>query len=111
MLNFSSSTVIQIAEQVGNDTIGGLAAEESPVPSTKEFAAFYRINPATAVNGVNLLVNAGVIYKKRGIGMFVVAGAKQLVMARRRDRTLGDFVGPLLAEASKRGITPSSSRT
>lgn len=96
---------LQIAEQVENDIIAGVVAEESQVPSTNEFAAFYRINPATALKGVNLLVDAGVIYKKRGIGMFVVAGARERVMARRRDQFLVEFVRPLLTEASKLGIS------
>ncbi|QNE47524.1 GntR family transcriptional regulator [Glaciihabitans sp. INWT7] len=97
---------LQIAEQVENDIIAGLVAEVSQVPSTNEFAAFYRINPATALKGVNLLVDAGVIYKKRGIGMFVVAGARERLMSRRRDEFLVEFVRPLIAEASKLGITP-----
>jgi DNA-binding transcriptional regulator YhcF (GntR family) len=97
---------LQIAEQVENDIITGVVAEESQVPSTNEFAAFYRINPATALKGVNLLVDAGVIYKKRGIGMFVVAGARERVMERRRDQFLVEYVRPLLAEASKLGISP-----
>jgi DNA-binding transcriptional regulator YhcF (GntR family) len=96
---------LQIAEQVENDIIGGLVAEESQVASTKEFAAFYRINPATALKGVNLLVDEGVLYKKRGIGMFVVTGAKEKILAKRRQQFLADFVHPLLAEAAKLEIT------
>jgi DNA-binding transcriptional regulator YhcF (GntR family) len=97
---------VQIAEQVENDIIGGLMAEESQVPSTNEFAAFYRINPATALKGVNLLVDDGVLYKKRGIGMFVADGAKARLVAKRRDQFTAEFLRPLLAEAQKLGITP-----
>ena len=64
----------QIAEQIENDIISGVLPEETQVPSTNEFAAFHRINPATAGKGVNLLVDAGILYKKRGIGMFVADG-------------------------------------
>ena len=67
---------LQIAEQIENDIIDGALPEESQVPSTNEFAAFHRINPATAGKGVNLLVDDGVLYKKRGIGMFVAEGAR-----------------------------------
>ncbi|MEZ5190601.1 MAG: GntR family transcriptional regulator [Schumannella sp.] len=96
----------QIAEQIENDIISGLLPEESQVPSTNEFAAFHRINPATAGKGVNLLVDTGVLYKKRGIGMFVAPGARARLVAERRDQFRMQYVEPLLVEAEKLGITP-----
>jgi GntR family transcriptional regulator len=96
----------QIAEQIENDIIAGVLPEESQVPSTNEFAAFHRINPATAGKGVNLLVDAGILYKKRGIGMFVAAGSRDRLMAERRERFRDQFVRPLLVEAEKLGISP-----
>jgi DNA-binding transcriptional regulator YhcF (GntR family) len=98
---------LQIAEQIENDIVSGTLAEESQVPSTNEFAAFFRINPATAGKGVNLLVDAGILYKKRGIGMFVAAGAQARLTARRRDDFSTQFVRPLLDEAAKLGISVS----
>src|SRR6185437_5019630 len=95
----------QIAEQIENDIISGALPEETQVPSTNEFAAFHRINPATAGKGVNLLVDAGILYKKRGIGMFVAEGARARLVATRRDQFREQFVTPLLAEATKLGIT------
>jgi GntR family transcriptional regulator len=95
---------LQIAEQIENDIIGGQLAEETQVPSTNEFAVFHRINPATAAKGVNLLVDGGILYKKRGIGMFVAEGARATLVARRRDRFQSEYVAPLLAEADKLGI-------
>jgi len=95
---------LQIAEQIENDIIGGQLAEETQVPSTNEFAAFHRINPATAAKGVNLLVDGGILYKKRGIGMFVAEGARATLVARRRERFQSEYVAPLLAEADKLGI-------
>lgn len=95
----------QIAERIENDIISGALPEETQVPSTNEFAAFLRINPATAGKGVNLLVDAGILYKKRGIGMFVAAGARDRLLADRRDRFRDQYVAPLLAEAHKLGIT------
>jgi len=96
---------LQIAEQIENDIISGALAEETQVPSTNEFAAFYRINPATAGKGVNLLVDDGILYKKRGIGMFVAEGARTRLVAKRRDQFTEEFVRPLVAEAAKLGIT------
>ena len=94
----------QIAEQIENDIIAGVLPEETQVPSINEFAAFYRINPATAAKGINMLVDDGILEKRRGIGMFVVAGARdRLIQLRRRDFT-EQYVDPLLAEAKRLGI-------
>ena len=96
---------LQIAEQIEGDIISGVLAEETQVPSTNEFAAFFRINPATAGKGVNLLVDEGILYKKRGIGMFVAKGAQARLVAKRRDQFHSEFVRPLVAEAAKLGIS------
>ena len=98
---------VQIAEGIENDILSGVLAEEGQVPSTNEFASFYRINPATAGKGVNLLVEAGILYKKRGIGMFVAEGSRQRLVAKRRDHFQSEYVRPLLAEAGKLGISPA----
>lgn len=95
----------QIAEQIENDIISGVLPEESQVPSTNEFAAYHRINPATAGKGVNVLVDAGILYKKRGIGMFVAEGARARLVADRREEFREQYLTPLLAEAAKLGIT------
>lgn len=96
----------QIAEQIENDIIDGTVAEESQVPSTNEFAAFYRINPATAGKGVNRLVEDGILYKKRGIGMFVAAGARATLVQKRTDEFTDNYLKPLLNEAAKLNISP-----
>jgi GntR family transcriptional regulator len=98
---------VQIAERIENDILSGALPEESQVPSTNEFASFYRINPATAGKGVNLLVDEGILYKKRGIGMFVAEGSRTTIAAKRRDRFQAEYVRPLIAEATKLGITAS----
>ena len=98
---------LQLAEQIENDIISGALPEETQVPSTNELAAYLRINPATAGKGVNLLVDAGVLYKKRGIGMFVADGARARLVAQRRDQFREQYLAPLLAEAEKLGITPA----
>ena len=95
----------QIAEQIENDIISGVLSEETQVPSTNEFAAFHRINPATAGKGVNMLVDEGILYKKRGIGMFVAEGARARLVAQRRDQFRDQYLAPLLAEAAKLGIS------
>jgi GntR family transcriptional regulator len=96
---------VQVAELIENEILSGALPEESQVPSTNEFAAFHRINPATAGKGVNLLVDAGILYKKRGIGMFVSAGSRDRITAQRRKRFEEDYVRPLIVEASKLGMS------
>ena len=95
----------QIAEAIENDILSGALPEEGQVPSTNEFASFYRINPATAGKGVNLLVDDGILYKKRGIGMFVAAGSRERLATKRRDQFDAEYVQPLVAEAAKLGLT------
>ena len=74
------------------------------VPSTTELSAHYRINPATANKALNVLVDDGVLEKRRGIGMFVTAQAPHALRTRRRQACHADFVAPLLAEADRLGI-------
>lgn len=107
MISDDRPIFVQIAERVEDDIIAGELPEESQVPSTNEFAAFYRINPATAGKGVNLLVDDGILYKKRGIGMFVASGARERLIEKRRARFSVEYLRPLLAEASKLDISPA----
>lgn len=106
MIEEGKPIFVQIAEQIENDIIAGVYPPETQVPSTNEFAAFYRINPATAGKGVNVLVDDGILYKKRGIGMFVSDGARERLIAKRRDAFRDEYLRPLLAEATKLGIDP-----
>nr|WP_245348475.1 GntR family transcriptional regulator [Paeniglutamicibacter psychrophenolicus] len=95
---------IQIAELVESEIVAGTMAEETQVPSTNEFAAYYRINPATAAKGVNLLAERGILYKKRGIGMFVATGARDQLLGKRRSAFAAQYIQPLAREARKLGI-------
>lgn len=106
MLDDGRAIFLQIAQTVEDAVLDGSLPEESQAPSTNELAAFHRINPATAAKGVNLLVDKGVLYKRRGIGMFVAAGARDLLLAERRAAFADRFLDPLLAEAGAIGLTP-----
>jgi DNA-binding transcriptional regulator YhcF (GntR family) len=96
---------MQIAERIENDIIEETLLEESQVPSTNQFAIFYQINPATAAKGVNLLVDQGILYKKRGIGMFVASGARAVLMEKRKEQFYEQYVVTMVREAEKLGIT------
>ncbi|MEV5070387.1 GntR family transcriptional regulator [Microbacterium sp. LMI12-1-1.1] len=106
MIEEGRALFVQIAESVEDSIIDESLAEEAQAPSTNELAAFYRINPATAAKGIAMLTDKGVLYKRRGIGMFVAPGARDLLLAERRSAFADRFVDPLLAEARKLGLGP-----
>jgi GntR family transcriptional regulator len=94
----------QIAERLADEIAAGTLAEGERVPSTNELAAFYRINPATAAKGISMLSDQGLVEKRRGIGMFVVAGARARLLAERRRSFAERYVEPLFVEAARLGI-------
>ena len=94
----------QIAEHLEAQILTGTMPEESQVPSINELAAFFRINPATALKGINMLVDEGLLYKKRGIGMFVAPGAPDRLLERSRTTFVHDYVEPLAQRAQALGI-------
>ncbi|MFQ6865105.1 GntR family transcriptional regulator [Blautia sp.] len=105
ILTQEKSIYIQIKEMIENDILRNILLEEERVPSTNELAKVYAINPATAAKGVNILVDEGILYKKRGIGMFVSTGAKKQIMEKRKKNFYDDYVKSLMAEARSLGIT------
>jgi len=94
----------QIAERLAEEIADGGLAEGERVPSMNELAAFYRINPATAAKGLNLLADDGLLEKRRGIGMFVADGARRRLLGQRRERFTAHYVEPLVTEAARLGI-------
>lgn len=105
ILTQEKSIYIQIKEMIERDILRNILLEEERVPSTNELAKLYAINPATAAKGVNILVDEGILYKKRGIGMFVSTGAKKQIMEKRKKNFYNDYVKSLMAEARSLGIT------
>lgn len=99
ILNEQTSIYLQIAQMMENDILRGIYQEEEQVPSTNELARQFRINPATAAKGVNLLVEEGILYKKRGIGMFVSTGAVAAIRQKRKAAFYEDYVKTLVNEA------------
>lgn len=107
MLDFNSdkSIYVQIAEIIENDIILGNLKEEEQAPSTNQFAKIYQINPATARKGLNILVEEGILYKKRGIGMFIAKGAKGVIVKKRQSSFLNETLPEVIKEASRLDIT------
>ncbi len=96
---------LQLAEAIENEILKGTLGEDEQVPSTTEISVKAKINPATALKGMNLLVDEGILYKRRGVGLFVKAGAGQRIFAKRRAQFYDSFVAALLAEAKKLAIS------
>ncbi len=94
----------QIAEQIKTDILNGVLRADEQVMSTNQYAAFYRINPATAAKAFQQLVEEKILYKRRGIGMFVSPTARDMLLAQRRERFFTDVVDPMVAEAKVIGI-------
>ena len=103
-LDEGTALFAQVAERLAAEIADGGLAEGERVPSTNELAAYYRINPATAAKGINLLADEGLLEKRRGIGMFVAAGARQRLLAQRREDFVERYVRPLITEATRLGI-------
>jgi DNA-binding transcriptional regulator YhcF (GntR family) len=105
VLDDSSRPIFQqIAQQIADGILAGAYPEGAQVPSTNELAALHRINPATVGKGINLLVERGVLHKRRGLGMFVSDGARDRLVAERTEGFASAFVRPLLNEARSLGL-------
>ena len=104
-LNDQSLIYLQIAQMLEDDILRGVYREEEQVPSTNELARGYNINPATAAKGINLLVADGILYKKRGIGMFVAPGAEAAVRQKRKAAFYDGYIKPLVKEGASLGVT------
>ncbi len=105
ILNQEKSIYLQIGEMLENDILRDILREEEKAPSMNELAKFFKINPATAAKGINLLVDEGILYKKRGIGMFVSEGAKEMIKKKRRDVFYENFIKAMLTEAASLSIS------
>lgn len=97
---------LQIKEQLEDSIINNSIKADERVPSTNEFAAYYKINPATAAKGINELVHEEILYKRRGVGMFVTENARELLIEKRKKTFYEKFIRPLKGEAEKLSISP-----
>ncbi|WP_235983197.1 GntR family transcriptional regulator [Gemmiger gallinarum] len=105
ILNDQNLIYQQIAQMLEDGILRGEYPEESQVPSTNELARAFNINPATAAKGINRLVDEGLLYKRRGIGMFVAEGALKTLQTRRRKAFAGEQVRALVREAMRLGMS------
>lgn len=95
---------IQIAEWLENEILGGNIKEDEKIYSQYQLAEMFNINPATAARGINILAEQGILYKKRGLGMFLAANAMEKIQHKRRNHTLKKLVEKVVVEARRLGI-------
>ena len=96
---------LQIAQLLEDDILRGVYQEEEQVPSTNDLARSCSINPATAAKGINLLTAEGILYKRRGIGMFVAKGAEETVKQKRKAAFYDGYIKPLVKEGASLALT------
>ena len=104
-LNYRKPIFEQIKDWISDQIISGTLKEDDRVPSTNEIVQFYKVNHLTVAKGVNQLVNQGIIYKKRGVGMFVAPDAKEKLMGERKQNFKEEYLKPMMDEARKLGLT------
>ncbi|OOB79255.1 MAG: GntR family transcriptional regulator [Epulopiscium sp. Nuni2H_MBin001] len=106
-MKFNSTEPIftQIASLLEDEIVQGYIEEDTQIPSTTELSKMYAINPATILKGINILVDRKIIYKKRGIGMFVSIGAREVIMQQRKEIFHTTMINELMNEGNKLGIS------
>ncbi|GLI84955.1 GntR family transcriptional regulator [Rossellomorea marisflavi] len=103
--NSSKPIYVQIAEWIETEILSDALQADQKVYSQYQLSDMLNINPATAGKGLSLLVDEEVLYKKRGLGMFVSEKAKNIIMMRRKNETLGELIGNLVKEAAYLNVT------
>ena len=101
----SKPIFLQVRELIEDQIVNDQLKEGDQAPSTNQLVSFYKINHATVSKGINQLVEEGILFKKRGIGMFVAEGAKQTLVGQRKEAFVDNYVRSLVQEAEKLGIT------
>ena len=95
---------VQIAEWLETEILAGNIGSDEKIYSQYQLAEMFNINPATAAKGLNVLAEEGILYKKRGLGMFVSPGARVGIRRKRREGTLKQLIFELVLEAKRLGI-------
>ena len=104
ILNEDEPIFIQISKAIEDEILTDSIKEDEQVPSTTELSRLYNINPATVLKGMNILVDKNILYKKRGLGMFVNRGAKNTIKLLRKESIKNKFIKNLIEEANKLDI-------
>ncbi len=105
LLDNNKPIYIQIREKIEDQILNDLLKEGEQAPSTNQLVNFYKVNHQTVSKGINQLVDEGILYKKRGVGMFVTEGAKERLIEKRKAAFIENFVVVMVKEAKMLGIS------
>ncbi|WP_340002798.1 GntR family transcriptional regulator [Oceanobacillus sp. FSL K6-0127] len=103
--NGSKPIYIQISEWIETEILNGNLTKDDKVYSQYKLAELFTINPATAAKGLNLLADEGILYTKRGLGKFVTADARTIIMNKRKNQTLKGLLQEVALEAERLHVT------
>jgi GntR family transcriptional regulator len=103
--NGTKPIYVQISEWLETEILSGNIKTDEKVFSQYQLAEMFNINPATAAKGLNLLADEKIVYKKRGLGMFVSENALQIILTKRKSQTLQRLVEELVIEAGRLGVS------
>ncbi|MEY9140792.1 GntR family transcriptional regulator [Mammaliicoccus lentus] len=104
-LNDETPIFLQIADMIKDDLVEGLLSEGEQIPSTTELSNFYNINRATAQKGITLLVDEGIVVKKRGIGVFIAEDARGKLVNTRMQAFSNSYIQNMVKEAKRLNIS------
>ena len=104
--NDSQPIYRQLRDRVVAMILDGLLNEGDPLPSVRNVAAEYRVNPLTVLKAYQQLVGEELVETRRGLGMFVNAGARDLLLKAERQKFLTDRWPAIAATIQRLGITP-----
>jgi len=104
--NDSQPIYRQLRDRVVAMILDGVLKEGDPLPSVRTVAAEYRVNPLTVLKGYQELVDEQLVEKRRGLGMFVKPGARDLLLQAERQKFLADEWPRISATIRRLGLTP-----
>ena len=104
--NDSQPIYRQLRDRIVAMILDGLLHEGDPLPSVRTVAAEYRVNPITVLKGYQQLVDEQLVETKRGRGMFINAGARELLLSAERQRFLAEQWPRIRATIQRLGLTP-----
>jgi GntR family transcriptional regulator len=105
--NDSQPIYRQLRDRVVHMILEGTLNEGDPLPSVRNVAADYRVNPLTVLKGYQQLVDEALVEKRRGLGMYVVQGARNLLLKGERQRFVDEEWPKIFATIQRLGLKPS----
>ncbi|MCH1624086.1 GntR family transcriptional regulator [Ferdinandcohnia quinoae] len=96
---------VQLAEWLETEILSGTIKDDEKIYSQYQLAEMFTINPATAAKGLNILADENILYKKRGLGMFVSPNAKQSILEKRKTQIMKNLISELVLESERLGVS------